>query len=273
MLREQTLLQHDGVEVVDVACRHARGRGGSVTRASRHTIVFVRRGCFLLGVDGVERLLDPVQVYCTNPGQEQRYGHPHDGGDDCTSVRLSPELIGSIWGEDATLPDGPSPSTAQLDLTHRRLLASARRGDDPDDLVERAVLLAAATLARHDTGRVSAGRPATGRARRALVEAARESLVADPDQTLVALAGTLSVSPHHLSRLFRAGTGHVVSRYRTHLRVRAAMERLGDGETDLARLAADLGFVDQSHLTRAVRAVTGRTPTALRRALRVADRG
>jgi AraC-like DNA-binding protein len=51
------------------------------------------------------------------------------------------------------------------------------------------------------------------------------------------------------------------------LRARAALERLAQGEANLARLAADLGFADQSHLCRVVRGEAGGTPTALRRAL------
>jgi AraC-like DNA-binding protein len=51
------------------------------------------------------------------------------------------------------------------------------------------------------------------------------------------------------------------------LRARAALERLAGGEPNLGRLAADLGFADQSHLCRVIRAETGRTPAALRRAL------
>ena len=45
------------------------------------------------------------------------------------------------------------------------------------------------------------------------------------------------------------------------------MERIAGGERDLARMAADLGFADQSHLCRVVRAETGTTPAALRAAL------
>ncbi|HEX8856251.1 MAG TPA: AraC family transcriptional regulator, partial [Thermoleophilaceae bacterium] len=77
----------------------------------------------------------------------------------------------------------------------------------------------------------------------------------------------LAVSPHHLSRTFRALTGHTVSRHRMRLRARAAMERMAAGDGDLARIAADLGFADQSHLCRVMRAETGRTPSALRRVL------
>jgi AraC-like DNA-binding protein len=51
------------------------------------------------------------------------------------------------------------------------------------------------------------------------------------------------------------------------LRARRALERLAGGETDLARLAVDVGFADQSHLCRVIRAETGTTPAALRGAL------
>jgi AraC-like DNA-binding protein len=84
---------------------------------------------------------------------------------------------------------------------------------------------------------------------------------------LLDLARRLHVSPHHLSRVFAAATGVPVARHRRRLRARAALERLAGGETDLARLAADTGFADQSHLCRVLRAETGRTPAALRAAL------
>jgi AraC-like DNA-binding protein len=83
----------------------------------------------------------------------------------------------------------------------------------------------------------------------------------------------LAVSPHHLSRVFRSAVGHTISRHRMRLRVRGALERLAAGDDDLPRLAADLGFADQSHLWRVVRAETGRTPSALRHALASTRRG
>jgi AraC-like DNA-binding protein len=75
------------------------------------------------------------------------------------------------------------------------------------------------------------------------------------------------VSPHHLSRVFRAVNGHTLARHRMRLRLRAALERLDGGERNIGRLAAELGFADQSHLCRVVRSETGATPAALRRAL------
>jgi AraC-like DNA-binding protein len=58
-----------------------------------------------------------------------------------------------------------------------------------------------------------------------------------------------------------------VARHRMRLRVRSALERLAAGHDDLARLAAEVGFSDQSHLCRVVRAEAGQTPGALRAAL------
>jgi AraC-like DNA-binding protein len=159
------------------------------------------------------------------------------------------------------------PSSPAVDLEHRLLLAASRRGEDAHELTERAILLTAAALEQADPGRVAAGRPGTVRERRGLVDAAHEALAADPDRSLPELAADLGVSPHHLSRIFRAAAGHTLARHRMRLRVRAALERLAGGERSLARLAADLGFADQSHLCRVIRSETGHTPSALRRAL------
>ena len=70
-----------------------------------------------------------------------------------------------------------------------------------------------------------------------------------------------------MSRAFTAELGVSLTRYRNRVRVARALDRLEAGETRLAMLAADLGFADQAHLCRTVRAHVGHTPTALRRLL------
>jgi AraC-like DNA-binding protein len=261
MLTSDRLLERDGVAVVDVACRQDHGRGRTVEATRGHALVFVRRGCFMRSADGVEHVLEPTVAYCCNPGQEERFDHPHHDGDDCTGLGLSSDLVDALAGE--RLPSGPIPVSPALDLGHRLLLAACRRGEDPHEVVERAIDLAAAALG-HAPRPPGAARPATSRARRALVDGAREALAGDAGLGLPELASRLAVSPHHLSRVFREGAGHTISRHRMRLRARNALERLAGGERDLARLAAELGFADQSHLCRVVRAETGRTPAALR---------
>lgn len=263
MLDVRSVFCRSGLEIADVVCRHQRGRG-SAEEAARHTIVFVRRGCFVRKADGREELLDPSTVFFVDPDQEQRYDHPHAGGDDCTALVLQPGLLASLWGGDPTLPLEALHSPAQLDLRHRLLFTAAHQGSDPDALEERAIILVADALGQSDQPRAQSGLPRADRARRTVVDRAREALGVDPDQSLTALARLLSISPHHLSRIFHSITGHTISRYRMRLRARAALERLADGDGDLARLAADLGFADQSHLCRVLRSETGSTPSSLR---------
>jgi AraC-like DNA-binding protein len=267
MLDARAILDRDGIELLDVACRHPAGRGRDSEEASSHALVFVRRGCFIRSVGGTEVLLDPTVAYCMSPGEEQRYDHPHDHGDDCTSIGLDEQLAASLWGGEPTLPDRPLPVSPRLDFEHRMLLAAARRGQSSHELAERAIALAASALEQVEPARVAAGRPSTSHARRALADGVREALIADPDRSLLDLAATLAVSPHHLSRVFRRATGHTIARHRMRLRARTALEQLAGGERDLARLAADVGFADQSHLCRVIRDETGTTPSALRASL------
>jgi AraC-like DNA-binding protein len=267
MLSTRAIVSRDGVEVADVACRHPRGRGHTEEQASGHTIVFIRRGCFVRSADGVESVLDPTVAYCMNAGEEQRYDHPHDHGDDCTSLVLGGDLLASIWGGEQRLPSMPLHTSPQIDLEHRLLLSAGRDGADPHELVERAIALAASALEQSDPRPVASGRPATMRARRAAADGAREILASNPKRSLPELARELAISPHHLSRVFRSVTGHTISRHRMRLRTRAALERMAGGEHNLALLAADLGFADQSHLCRIIGRETGRTPSALRHAL------
>jgi AraC-like DNA-binding protein len=267
MLDRRTLLDREGIVVDDVACRHHAGHGHAMEPSQGHALVFVRRGCFVRRADGASALMDPTVAFCRIPGQEQRYDHPNDDGDDCTTIALDAVVAASVWGGEPDLPAELLPVAPEVDLEHRRLLAAARRGADADTLYERALNLAAAALEQHDPRPVAAGRPQTKRARRRLVDDAREALAGDPACSLPQLANQLAVSPHHLSRVFHSHTGHTISRHRLLLRARAALERFAGGDPQLARLAAEVGFSDQSHFSRALRTQTGHTPSALRRML------
>ena len=267
MLSARTVLSSDGVEIADVSCRYSAGRGQPGEQTGSHAVVFIRRGCFVRSLDGLEAVLDPTVAYCVNPGQEQRYDHPYDHGDDCTALFLPAGLVNSLWGGEPELPSGPLPTLPDIDLEHRLLLRAGRSRADAHDVLERAIVLTARLLEQVDRRRVAVGRPATFHARRALADGAREALAENPERSLPDLARALSVSPHHLSRVFRAVTGNTISRHRMRLRARCALERLAGGERNLARLAHDVGFADQSHLCRVVREETGHTPSALRRLL------
>ncbi|MEV0719470.1 AraC family transcriptional regulator [Asanoa sp. NPDC050611] len=67
-----------------------------------------------------------------------------------------------------------------------------------------------------------------------------------------------------MSRAFSREMGVSLTHYRNRVRVGRALERLSAGDTDGARLAADLGFADQAHLCRTIRVHVGQTPTEVR---------
>ncbi len=82
----------------------------------------------------------------------------------------------------------------------------------------------------------------------------------DRHLTLERLARGAGVDPVRLSRVFRRRMGVPVGEYVLRLRVSWVEARLRDPDTSLAQIAAAAGFVDQSHMTRVFRRITGRTP-------------
>ncbi len=74
-------------------------------------------------------------------------------------------------------------------------------------------------------------------------------------------------SPFHLARQFRASTGTSISAYLLRLRLALALQRLAEGEADLAALAADLGFASHSHFGARFRSVFGVPPSSVRDSL------
>ncbi len=78
-------------------------------------------------------------------------------------------------------------------------------------------------------------------------------------------AAQAHLSPSYFSRLFRQRTGRTFSDYLTRLRVDHAKRLLCSPQSDMAEIAAQAGFYDQSHFTHAFKSVTGLTPGAYRR--------
>lgn len=100
-----------------------------------------------------------------------------------------------------------------------------------------------------------------------VAEAFRIAEVARVDREITkveALAARAGLSPRSLQRLFHkyvgVGPKWVIRRYRIH----EAVARAAEGESvSWASLALDLGFSDQAHLSREMKATTGRTPREL----------
>jgi AraC-like DNA-binding protein len=66
--------------------------------------------------------------------------------------------------------------------------------------------------------------------------------------------------PETLSRGFRSAYGCTPRAYRANARARSALRAIRANDTSLASIAQDLQFADQSHMTRAVVALSGTSP-------------
>ena len=80
--------------------------------------------------------------------------------------------------------------------------------------------------------------------------------------SLEELAKAAGLSPFHFARLFKAATGHPPHDYHIRLRVDRAQEllRTRAREWNLAAIASECGFADQSHFSRQFKRVVGITP-------------
>ncbi|MER5885274.1 helix-turn-helix transcriptional regulator [Streptomyces sp. NPDC001941] len=259
----QTHLSTDHVLLADVQCASPPPGWTDLRPAGVFGLVMVRRGLFRGRVDGVDRVVDPASVYVERPGADQQFSHPC-GGDAYTEIVLSEPQVAAMLGGDPRVPEGLAFTTPELTVQHRLLLTRAREDADAFELAERTVMLAACVLEGLAPARAAGGRPSTAHARRRLVDDARAALDADLRLGLDELGRAVGCSPHHLSRVFTTTTGTTLTRYRNRLRLARALERLGEGERDLGRLADELGFSDQAHMTHVVRETTGMPPGRLR---------
>ncbi|WP_406053992.1 helix-turn-helix transcriptional regulator [Streptomyces sp. NBC_01077] len=269
MLSVSSLASRPEYSISAVTCRddHVRWSGPEV--CDTHRVVLVRRGRFRRRVAGTPTDVDATVGYVGLPDEEEHFAHPA-GGDECTSISLTPDWWRDLAGESPSLRADALYIDARLDLAHRRVLAAVQGRDADYALSESLLGLLAATVGQVVSGPTPAG--ATRRPlkdERALVTSARQ-VISDGHPASVALlplAELLGVSPYRLSRAFSRELGVSVTRYRNRVRVGQALDRLEQGENSLAALAADLGFADQAHLCRTVRQLVGHTPTALRQLL------
>jgi AraC-like DNA-binding protein len=219
---------------------------------------------------------NPNHVVFYDAGQTYRRALLSPDGDLCRFVVLAPDLASDLldatFGTDrGHFPVAGGPVTAEVAMRIHLLGGWLERGqidhDDAEDglldIVQR-VLEGAVPPRRREAAR----RSSTAAARRMLAEDAKAYLSVRFAErgSIRAIAHALGASPFHLSRVFRAETGFTLQTYRDGLRLRCALERLTQGERDLARLAQDVGYASHSHLDVRFRTAFGRSPSTVRAA-------
>lgn len=230
---------------------------------SGEELVFVSRGAFLLETSAGDSLVTPHHAVLLSTKSPYRVSHPIGGGDDCLILALAPELFARVAGSPVrrTVRIAAGPSF----LAQRRLASAAVRPSgalETEERVYEAIAGAAAALGGAQAPTSTRGalrqRRAVRRAEELLASRFAENL------SLRDLAAETGLSPWHLSRGFRKHVGLPLHRYRTGLRLRAALARVLDGADDLTALALEYGFFDHSHFTREFRREFGTTPSRVR---------
>ena len=142
---------------------------------------------------------------------------------------------------------------ARIARMHRLLAISASLLARESAAVEAAVEL----VSRHSL----AVKSFVPRSMAAIVDRAREYLESEYQRniSLSELALVAGASGFHLTRMFTRETGFPPHAYLTMVRLRHA-KRLLTSYAPIARVAADVGFADQSHLTRRFQRAFGITP-------------
>ena len=229
-----------------------------------------RTGSHALRTAEGETLIEPTHLLCVNAGEPFRPVRRALGLDRRTRIALSHDAMRDLLGTDDDAPRFPvrtAPLSARVALRHHELLQHVQ-APARDELAIHSVALelaghaARATLPRGVARATASVRDAIHAAQELLARCYAEPL------TLTALAAAVGLSPWHLSRTFRSHVGIGVHRYRTRLRLLAALDRLRDSRRpDLAGIALDVGFASHSHLTREFQAFFGAPPS------RVATRG
>ena len=205
---------------------------------------------------GERRTCLPGQLHVLHPDETHDGGPGTPDGFAYRILYIAPELIrGALDG--GRLPFVPDPVHDQSRATARvvSLLADIDEPISGLTRIEIAAAIADALLA------LSGRAPGEAGVDLRAVQTVRDYLAANPTEqtpatTLERLAGLDRFS---IARQFRQAFGTSPDRYRTMRRLELARSLIAEG-TPLARVAAEAGFADQSHMSRQFKRAFGVTP-------------
>jgi AraC family transcriptional regulator len=263
------------LSVHDVRCRPHDFSPGREESSRLHQVVFPRRGVFERRLRGRRLIADPTQVLFFGKDEAYQVAHPAGCGDDCTAFSFTDVLL-----RDALASVDPrqsersaisfrvdhARSDAALVLAHERLRASLTARRDTLAVEETALGVLSAALDCAYRTCTAAATSETARSHRQKMQETALFLASHfrEEHSLDQIARAVHCSAFHLARLFRAHAGLSIHQYRHQLRLREALRRIAEGESNLTSLALSLGFASHSHLTDSFKRTFGSAPRGLR---------
>lgn len=83
--------------------------------------------------------------------------------------------------------------------------------------------------------------------------------------TLDAIAKEVSISPYHLSRVFKAETGKTPFEFLADVKIQHAKRLLAGGKFSMTEISSQCGFSNASHFSVVFKKKTGLTPSAFQK--------
>jgi AraC family transcriptional regulator len=225
-----------------------------------HSISYVRRGSFGCRTLGRTYELVPGALMVGRPGQEYMATHEHHAcGDECLSVKMSPDLAATLLPEESVWRLARVPPLAEL-VVAGELVQAAAEGRSGVSVEEAAMMLAARFAKVASPGEETSVKTTEADRRRA-VEAALwlEENAAEP-VGLKDVARQVALSPFHFLRIFKSIIGVTPHQYLVRLRLRRAAKLLAQGGMPVTEVALEAGFGDLSNFVRTFGRAAGVPP-------------
>jgi AraC-like DNA-binding protein len=238
-------------------------------------VVFSRSSVRLRPNRGAEEVCSPTVVNLLDIGDSYERSALSPDGVHCDWIAISPTTLRDIVREFAphVADDSSSvfarpiaPLSAATFLAQRQFFDAAHAGRLEALALEEGALRVVGAVLQETVGLAGAPKPRprrNGARQFELVDAVKRRLARDfcSDLSIVDLARSVHCSPAYLSRTFTRIAGCTLHEYRQQLRLRAALDLLGDGRFNAAAIAIQLGFSSHSHFTWAFRRAFGITPS------------
>ena len=238
----------------------------------------VRRGAFSRHIGRDASFVDLSIATFWHPEDEYRITHPVPGGDECTVLRFSSDLLRAaldalqVTGSDASVVRFPSPEVRMPVagvVLERIAFCGSRRGDLMALEIEELSFDFLAAALRASRRLLSGGEPERfhSRGSHEYVMRVREVIARDfrSRLTLPCIAERVGCSPFHLSRIVRAVEAVSIHRMLMEFRLRYAVGCLLETPASISEIALLCGFSSQSHFGAVFRREFGMSPARFRR--------
>lgn len=211
----------------------------------QHQLAWTRRGVLGVAVDDVHWVLPPTRALWLPAGIVHRTGATREAV--LCGLYFEPDRCALAWTE-------PTPVAVDGLLAH--LIAYLDREDLTGDARLRAEAVVLDLLRPLPTTPIHVPNPVDER-----VSAVADALLTDPGdpRSLEAHAKAVGVSRRTLTRLFVDDTGLNFDRWRVHVRLRAALPLLAEGQP-VSRVAHTVGYETPSAFLAAFRRTVGTSP-------------